>query len=176
MEQVGEKENLNKAINWLLCKEITMQEPGAQTVDIKYSLSLKSRSVRWLQSVAQVKSLLTACTYLEDERLEVMGLKVYGSPWQPRFSDSAFNLSRGAELRAVWDKIPSDTDILVTHSPPLGVMDQCRSHTRDGGTRPAGRSGCEDLTHQLVTRLRPRLHVFGHVHEGKFLNFINSIE
>ena len=88
--------------------------------------------------MAQVKSLLTACTYLQDERLEVMGLKVYGSPWQPRFSDSAFNLSRGAELRAVWDKIPSDTDILVTHSPPLGVMDQCRSHTRDGGTRPAG--------------------------------------
>ena len=126
--------------------------------------------------MAQVKSLLTACTYLQDERLEVMGLKVYGSPWQPRFSDSAFNLSRGAELRAVWDKIPSDTDILVTHSPPLGVMDQCRSHTRDGGTRPAGRSGCEDLTHQLVTRLRPRLHVFGHVHEGKFLNFKKLIE
>ena len=86
-----------------------------------------------------VKSLLTNCTYLEDESLELLGIKFYGSPWQPRFSNSAFNLQRGSELKLVWDKIPSDTEVLVTHSPPLGVLDQCRTHTEDGGTRPAGR-------------------------------------
>ena len=119
-----------------------------------------------MQSVGEVKSLLTNCTYLEDESLEVLGIKFYASPWQPRFSNSAFNLSRGLELRTVWDKIPSDTDVLITHSPPLGVLDLCRKHTEDGGTIPAGRSGCEDLIHEVVERIRPSLHVFGHVHEG----------
>jgi len=128
MEQVGEKENLNK-------------------------------------SVTDIKSLLTNCTYLEDESLHLMGIKFYGSPWQPRFSHSAFNLTRGPELRSVWDKIPSDTDILITHSPPLGVLDRCRKHTADGGTKPAGRSGCEDLLHQVVRRVKPRYQIFGHVHE-----------
>ena len=54
------------------------------------------------------------------------------------------------------------------HSPPLGVLDRCRKHTPDGGTKPAGRSGCQDLLHQVVTRIRPRYQIFGHVHECKF--------
>ena len=121
----------------------------------------------WSQSIKEVKSLLTHCTYLEDESLHLMGIKFYGSPWQPRFSNSAFNLTRGRELRSVWDKIPSDTDVLITHSPPLGVLDLCRKHTADGGTKPAGRCGCEDLLRQVVGRIRPRYQIFGHVHECK---------
>lgn len=115
-----------------------------------------------------MKSLLTNCIYLEDESLQLMGIKFYGSPWQPRFSDSAFNLTRGSELRRVWEKIPSDTEVLITHGPPLGVMDLCRRHTEDGGTKPAGRSGCQDLLSQVVARVRPRYQIFGHVHECKY--------
>ena len=65
--------------------------------------------------MTDIKSLLTNCTYLEDESLHLMGIKFYGSPWQPRFSHSAFNLTRGPELRSVWDQIPSDTEVLITH-------------------------------------------------------------
>ena len=56
--------------------------------------------------------------YLQDSSIEVKGLKIYGSPWQPEFCDWAFNLPRGEKLKAVWDLIPDDTDILVTHGPP----------------------------------------------------------
>ena len=115
---------------------------------------------------------MTNCTYLEDESLQLMGIKFYGSPWQPRFSYSAFNLTRGSELRSVWDQIPTDTDVLITHSPPLGVLDRCRKHTPDGGTKPAGRSGCQDLLHQVVTRVRPRYQIFGHVHECKLGHWV----
>ena len=115
---------------------------------------------------------MTNCTYLEDESLHLLGIKFYGSPWQPRFSNSAFNLTRGSELRSVWDKIPSDTEVLITHSPPLGVLDLCRKHTADGGTRPAGRCGCEDLLRQVVGRVRPRYQIFGHVHECKCQDII----
>ena len=92
------------------------------------------------QSVQEIKALLTNAIYLEDQAITIRDIKFYGSPWQPRYSDSAFNLDRGSEdLRQVWERIPSDTDFLITHSPPLGVGDRCLKHTPDGGTKPIGR-------------------------------------
>ena len=94
--------------------------------------------------------------YLEDAGAEVAGLRFWGSPWQPRFFDWAFNLERGGDLRARWDLIPADTDVLVTHGPPRGY----------GDLTPRGeRVGCEDLL-EAVVRVKPRLHVFGHIHAG----------
>lgn len=101
-------------------------------------------------------ALLTNAHYLQDQSLELEGLKLYGSPWQPRFCNLAFNLDRGPKLAAVWDKIPEGTDILLTHGPPHGQLDR----TRDGLA-----VGCEDLARRLLT-VRPRVHLFGHIHEG----------
>jgi len=132
------------------------------------------------KTVTDIKSLLTNCIYLEDNQVEIFGIKLYGSPWQPRYSDSAFSLNRGEELLRYWEMVPTDTDILVTHSPPLGVGDKCQKHNEDGSTRPFGRSGCQDLIQQVVERIRPRFHIFGHVHEGygmyknKETTFINA--
>ena len=94
--------------------------------------------------------------YLEDSGVEIGGVKFYGSPWQPFFFNWAFNLPRkGPELGAVWDKIPSGTDVLVTHGPPWGILD------RPHGTRPP--AGCE-LLRERVKALRPKVHIFGHIH------------
>jgi Icc-related predicted phosphoesterase len=94
--------------------------------------------------------------YLQDSGVEIEGLRVWGSPWQPRFYDWAFNLDRGAPLAEKWALIPDDTDILVTHGPPFGVLD----------LTPAGmRVGCEALAERLEA-LRVRLHVFGHIHHS----------
>ncbi len=54
----------------------------------------------------------------------IEGLKFYGSPWQPTFHNWAFNLDRGEEIKKVWDKIPNDTDVLITHGPPFGILDK----------------------------------------------------
>lgn len=89
-----------------------------------------------------------------DSGIEIDGLKFWGSPWQPEFCNWAFNLSRGDQLKAKWDLIPDDTDVLITHGPPHGILDQ------------AGRNnhvGCKDLSDALV-RVQPKLHVFGHIH------------
>lgn len=101
-------------------------------------------------------ALLTNCIYLQDEATLVDGLKVYGSPWQPWFFDWAFNLQRGAPLRAKWDLIPADTDILITHGPPFGQGDR---------TARGEAVGCRELL-AAVERVRPRVHVFGHIHEA----------
>ena len=99
---------------------------------------------------------MTGVTYLEDEEVEIEGLRLWGSPWQPWFYDWAFNLPRGPALRAKWDRIPAGIDVLVTHGPPHGVLD----HVGRGED-----VGCEELL-EAVRRVRPRLHVFGHIHEG----------
>jgi len=96
-------------------------------------------------------------TYLQDESCEVEGLKIYGSPYSPEFLDWAFNLPLGEQLRKKWEEIPDDTDILITHGPPRGIMD----FTLHGKIH----TGCPDLL-ERVRAIRPKLHLFGHIHEG----------
>ncbi len=104
----------------------------------------------------EAAALLTNCVYLKDEAVEARGIKFYGSPWQPWFFDWAFNLQRGPEIKKKWDLIPKDTDVLITHGPPLGF----------GDTTVRGEQvGCRDLL-DAVIRIRPALHVFGHIHEA----------
>lgn len=102
------------------------------------------------------RALLGDATYLEDSGARVEGLRVWGSPWQPWFYDWAFNLQRGAPLAEKWALVPQSTDVLVTHGPPRGILD-----LTSGGDRV----GCEELG-LARARIRPRLHVFGHIHES----------
>jgi hypothetical protein len=105
---------------------------------------------------AEARRRLTNAVYLEDDTAEVAGLKIYGSPWQPRFCDWAFNLDPGPELAAKWAMIPGDTDVLVTHGPPEGILDLTRRWYRVGDADLRAR----------VREIRPGLHVFGHIHEA----------
>ncbi|XP_043919762.1 metallophosphoesterase MPPED2-like [Protopterus annectens] len=102
-----------------------------------------------------VSLVSNSCTYLQDSFTTVQGLKIYGSPWTPVFGDWGFNFHRD-KLMEKWQKIPSDTDILITHGPPYGICD---------GVPNAGHAGCEALT-TVVNKIKPMLHVFGHIHEG----------
>jgi Icc-related predicted phosphoesterase len=72
----------------------------------------------------EARKLMKNAHYLEDETIEIEGLKFYGSPWQPEFHNWAFNLNRGEEIKKKWDLIPNDTDVLITHGPPYGILDK----------------------------------------------------
>jgi Icc-related predicted phosphoesterase len=106
---------------------------------------------------AEARAVLTAATYLQDEAVVIGGWKFYGSPWQPTFLNWAFNLPRGEALRRKWALIPPDTDVLITHGPPHGIQDR---------TFFGMHVGCQDLR-QRVEEIAPRVHVFGHIHEGR---------
>jgi Icc-related predicted phosphoesterase len=97
-------------------------------------------------------------TYLEDEAVTLGGVKFYGSPWQPKFYDWAFNLPRGGEkLKIRWAGIPDDTNVLITHGPPKGI----------GDLVPRGeRTGCEHLLARVLRLEHLKAHIFGHIHEG----------
>jgi len=94
--------------------------------------------------------------YLRDSEVTLEGLRFWGSPWQPWFLDWAFNLQRGPEIAEKWALIPEGIDVLITHGPPMGTADR----TVNGED-----VGCADLA-AAMARVKPRLSVFGHIHEG----------
>jgi len=97
---------------------------------------------------------------LIDSGVEFEGVKVWGSPWTPNLYDWHFMLPRGEKLKEKWDQIPQDTNILVTHGPPHAILDEASM-----GKNYKKHCGCVDLR-EAVQRVKPRLHVFGHVHES----------
>ncbi len=99
-------------------------------------------------------------TYLENEGCEVMGLKFWGSPVTPTFFDWAFNVDRGAPIRKYWGNIPAGLDMLITHGPPHGILDQSVPHSN------YEHCGCDDLL-MTVQEKKPHVHVFGHIHGGR---------
>ena len=109
-------------------------------------------------------------TYLEDTSVIIDGIKIYGSPWQPRFYNWAFNVDRGWDIAQKWEKIPQDTDILITHGPLHGILDS---------TYTGQRVGCEDL-YNRVMEVKPKVHCYGHIHfdygmkEVDGMTFINA--
>jgi Icc-related predicted phosphoesterase len=96
-------------------------------------------------------------TYLNDSGVEIEGIKIWGSPIQPWFHDWAFNRIRGPQIRTHWQLIPPDTDLLITHGPPFGILDKVENGPN---------VGCEDLL-AVVEQINPKLHVFGHIHEAR---------
>ncbi|WP_372371198.1 metallophosphatase domain-containing protein [Candidatus Uabimicrobium sp. HlEnr_7] len=99
---------------------------------------------------------LSNAIYLQDSEIVIEGIKFYGSPWQPWFFDWAFNLQRGEEIREKWQLIPNDTNVLITHGPPLGYGDTVAN---------GNKVGCEDLLNKVI-EIKPRYHIFGHIHEA----------
>lgn len=61
---------------------------------------------------------------------------------------------------AKWNEIPEDTDILVSHGPPFGIGDCCRSGLC---------VGCPILLSAVQERVKPKIHAFGHIHEGTII-------
>ena len=92
--------------------------------------------------------------YLEDESVEVLGLKIYGSPSTNFWKEWGFYYP-DEEMNEIWSKIPNDIDILITHVCPLSDLDFV-----DGN-----HAGCPGLR-RAVERIQPSLHIFGHVHES----------
>jgi predicted phosphodiesterase len=130
-----------------------------------------------------------AITYLEDSGVEIGGLRFWGSPWTPRYYDWSFQLERKrpeserpfllrdrGQVMALdasgrptlrwaedhWKQIPQDTDVLITHGPPYGILDKAGY---DLASKTDLHVGDEALL-DVVKQIRPRVHVFGHIHSS----------
>jgi len=100
------------------------------------------------------RSLLSNATVLINEGINVHGLRLWGTPITPMYG-GAFGLSSEQDRKKVYAQIPQDTDVLISHGPPFGILDSSPISNLP--------QGCRELL-DTVMRIRPKLHVFGHIH------------
>lgn len=98
---------------------------------------------------------------LINESINIEGINIYGSPITPWFMDWAFNKHRGEDIQKYWDLIPDNTNILITHGPPHGILDET---TNADGTPKPGNLGCIQLINRIKNLKDLDLHFFGHIH------------
>ena len=96
--------------------------------------------------------------YLNESGTEIDGVRFWGSPYTPKFFDWAFMYDR-VDGEKLWGKIPYNLEVLITHGPPCGILDQ--AYPQKGSLH----CGCSDL-YDAVRAVGPRIHVFGHIHGG----------
>jgi Icc-related predicted phosphoesterase len=113
-------------------------------------------------------SLISNAHVLIDQAITLDGVKFYGSPWQTWFYDWAFNFPEDDSLDCViaakkWEEIPEDTDVLITHGPPYNMLDKVERYSVKNVR--GLHVGCPALA-KRVDVVKPKLHVFGHIHES----------
>lgn len=104
--------------------------------------------------------------YVFNEMIEIEGLKLYGTPYQPYFCNWAFNVPDEDKLYEIYKQIPEDLDILITHCPPYDILDKShlpRPYYHTTGEEPLGSQILSKVLDELGEH-RPRYHIFGHIH------------
>ena len=108
--------------------------------------------------------IVPSMQYLQDKSVVIDGVKFYGSPWH-----SVLGMAFGAtekDMEKKWDEIPDDTDVLITHMPPKGILD---------GDEYSSAWGCPYLADR-VYEVSPKLHIFGHIHMAHGKKSVYGIE
>lgn len=161
---IGEHEQVEDFIHWFAGHphkfKIFIAGNHDRSFDVKFPRS--NRDNEWLKDVhKRIEDF--GLTYLENSGVDILGVKFWGSPITPDFYPKmwAFNCPRGAEINKYWKMIPLDTDVVITHGPPEFKLDTVVE--RNGfGHRFVG---CADLRY-AIEEVRPKYHLFGHIHEG----------
>lgn len=109
--------------------------------------------------------LLTNGVYLEDSAYIIDNIKFYGTPYHLVDDSWFFGKEREKELKCIYEKIPINTNILITHAPPFGILD-LKYNARHAGSRVLRNLILTENSHSNLF-----CHIFGHVHE-----FNNSVE
>ncbi|KAF3800647.1 putative rhamnogalacturonate lyase C [Colletotrichum gloeosporioides] len=155
----GTRAELRETVNWIKAQEHRFKVVVAGNHDLCLDERLREGEEEGEVDWGDVVYLDCASATLKVPVAGGIGsktreIRVYGSPYTPQHGNWAFQYPRSGPLDPWAGRVPAGTDVLVTHAPPKGHMDD-----------PQGNWGCEMLLRELW-RVRPRLHVFGHVHCG----------
>lgn len=147
----GTKDDLVSFVDWL------SSQPHTHKIFIagNHDTFLESES----QATADMANS-AGLIYLNDGGCCIDGVNFWGSPITPRFYDWSFMRDPGADIEKHWSLIPSNTNVLITHGPPYGIMDQV-----ERSEKVYEHTGCPSLLAKL-SQINPQYHIFGHIHEG----------
>ena len=173
--RIGSSSDTENFFNWLISlnipKIVFIAGNHERTLDndwIKNSHRTNSLVKKEIYKVKKlIKSLPNNITYLYEESINYMGYNIYGTPWSNMFPAPymwGFNwLTVNAEKESCY-KIPKNTNILITHSPPFGILDYVNTI----------HAGSNYLKEKILNNLpNLKLHCFGHLHQenNSDLNF-----
>jgi len=142
--------------------------------DFKYKIFIAGNHDFYFEnaSIEDINELIPDnVIYLNDSGVTIDSINIWGSPIQPHFGRWAFNRHRGAAIDKHWELIPRNTDILLTHGPPKGILDE---------TFHPQNVGCEMLRLRIFNEIQPKYSIFGHIHEAygqvqeNNIHFINA--
>lgn len=103
--------------------------------------------------------------YLCNESVTLDGVKIWGSPYAPKFGNWSFMLPDHM-LEETWNDIPSDIDILLTHGPSWGTLDETQ-HILPWESEEDRHVGSRTLMERLNGNFpNLKLFAFGHIHEA----------
>lgn len=154
---LGQKFEVEDVFNWF--KEIESKYThGIVFIAGNHDKSFDGKP-EWLIQMLEDLQSTGRIHYLENSSVTINGIKIWGSPITPWFHGDrwAFNRHRGDSIKEVWDTIPEDADIIVTHGPVAYNLDYT-FYSRL-------RVGCEDLL-DAINRIKPKVHICGHIHEA----------
>lgn len=160
LSAAGEQEQIEDFIQWF------------GTRDFAHKVFVAGNHDSWVEEHGETMQALcneNQVTYLNTSGVVIEGVKIWGSPFTPRFMNWSFMLDRGPQIAEHWSKIPQDTDLLITHGPPFGILDEVELQATatapgDSVSRRFERAGCPELS-KRVQAVAPAVHVFGHIHE-----------
>lgn len=138
----------------------------------KHIISVQGNHELWVEdNFLEAKQIaLEACPkvhFMDEGLVEIEGIKIWCSAITPEFCNWAWNVNRGDDIKKHWDRIPKDTQILVTHGPPYQILDYAPK---------CGNVGCEDLFTRVLELKDLKVHFFGHIHHSYGQKEFNSIK
>lgn len=142
--------------------ECTLALIWLDSLDIKYKILIAGNHDTAIEARMVDPKAFKSIIYLEHDVAEVAGQVIFGSPYVPEYYHWAFNVRRD-RLSKYWEAIPKETNILVTHGPPKGILDLALDKDKQ-------LEFCGDKA--LATRsfeVCPELHVFGHIHNNNHI-------
>ncbi len=140
------------------------------TLDHPYKIIVAGNHDRCLgESGILGLKIFTNGIYLERSGLDIDGIKFWGAPMTPAFNGMrgglTFYTNSKNEAKRVWRGMPKKTDVLITHGPPFGILDEVEKVSEFDGKTHIENCGDGMLASKVIAN-KPKYHIFGHIHEG----------
>jgi len=134
-----------------------------KNLPIKYKIFVAGNHDTSIEKRLVTGSDFDGIVYLENEHVTIEGIKFFGSPNQPTFGTGwSFNKAR-EKLDRHWSMVDDDVDVFIVHGPPKTILDA--AYNPHNGVLE--NCGCNALKRHLLERIKPKLCLFGHMHNNK---------
>jgi len=125
------------------------------SLNVKHRIITMGNHDRYCEEIYRnnCKLFFTNAIYLENESVQIEGIRFWGSPYSKIFNNWSF-MADDDYLAHIWEYIPDNTDIVITHGPAFGILDVVGWQSE----------GSQSLR-KRIDEIKPKIHIHGHIHE-----------